>query len=71
MDIADEFVRVLKAVQASGLEYAACGGFALAARGIVRATQDIELLVRREDIAEFSELLGGLGYRGEPSPLEF
>jgi len=71
MDITEEFKLALATVRKAGVEYALCGGFALAAYGIVRATEDIDLLVRDADVPTLSEALGKLGYRPEKAPLIF
>ncbi len=71
MDITEEFKLALAAVRRAGVEYALCGGFALAAYGIVRATEDIDLLVRDADLPGLSEALAQLGYLPEKAPLTF
>jgi hypothetical protein len=42
----DEIVRVLRAFEASGLEYVLIGATAMGFHGLVRATEDLDLLVR-------------------------
>jgi hypothetical protein len=42
----DEVLRVLRAFDASGLEYVLIGAFAMGLHGIVRATEDLDLFVR-------------------------
>jgi hypothetical protein len=42
----DEIVRVLRAFEASGLEYVLIGATAMGFHGLVRATEDLDLFVR-------------------------
>ncbi|MDP3233040.1 MAG: hypothetical protein Q8S33_20575 [Myxococcales bacterium] len=49
MDLFDEFGRIIDVLNANGVEYAVCGGVAVNLLGHVRATRDIDLLVRKPD----------------------
>lgn len=42
----DEFVRVLRAFEAAKLEYVLIGATAMGFHGIVRATEDVDLIIR-------------------------
>jgi hypothetical protein len=42
----DEILRVLRAFEASGLEYVLIGATAMGFHGLVRATEDLDLLIR-------------------------
>jgi Nucleotidyl transferase AbiEii toxin, Type IV TA system len=42
----DEILRVLRAFEASGLEYVLIGATAMGFHGVVRATEDLDLLIR-------------------------
>ena len=42
----DEILRVLRAFQASGLEYVLIGATAMGFHGVVRATEDLDLFIR-------------------------
>jgi len=44
------------------IDYAVIGGMALALHGLVRPTQDVDLLLSREGLAQFHQLLVGRGY---------
>ncbi|HAS54208.1 MAG: hypothetical protein A2X56_03505 [Nitrospirae bacterium GWC2_57_13] len=44
------------------IRYGLMGGFALGLWGVARATVDLDFLVRREDMAQITERMGGLGY---------
>ena len=45
MQIQDTLTNAKEALEKAGVQFALIGGFALAAHGVVRATQDIDLLV--------------------------
>lgn len=47
----------------SGIDYAVIGGMALALHGLVRPTQDVDLLLTAVGLKEFQTRLVGLGYR--------
>ena len=42
----DEILRVLRAFEASGLEYVLIGATAMGLHGLVRATEDVDLVIR-------------------------
>ena len=42
----DEILRVLRAFEAAGLEYVLIGATAMGFHGVVRATEDVDLLIR-------------------------
>jgi hypothetical protein len=71
MDLTEEFKQVVTAIRHARIEHALCGGFALAAYGIVRATEDIDLLVQEDEVPALSAVLTELGYQREQAPLLF
>ncbi len=71
MNLLAELQTLLDAFRTEKIDYALCGGFALAAYGIVRATEDIDLLVPENDLPQISEMLSRLSYVRERSPLVF
>ena len=48
IDLAEEFEAVISALAEHGIEYAVCGGLAMAIHGFPRATVDIDLLIPAE-----------------------
>lgn len=52
LDPVTELEGLIDAFEAAGIGYAVCGGLALAVHGYPRATKDINLLVRSEEIAD-------------------
>lgn len=71
MNIVGELEQVLAALEAAQVDYALCGGFALAAYGIVRATVDIDFLAEETSLPKIEQALTGLGFRRESKPLRF
>ncbi len=62
MDIFEEFIGVTKALQVANIEFAVCGGFAMALHGLPRFTEDIDLLVRRDDVERIVKLMSAIGF---------
>ncbi|HEY0158318.1 MAG TPA: hypothetical protein VGF28_13635 [Thermoanaerobaculia bacterium] len=71
MDLEEELGAVVDALHAAGVEYALCGGLALAVHGAPRATIDIDLLVGTGDVARVREIAEGLGFRFPAMPMNF
>jgi hypothetical protein len=67
--VRDRLVRATRALAEAGIDYAVIGGNAVAAwvsrvdESVVRATQDVDLLVRREDMPAITEALEKAGFR--------
>ena len=71
MDLADEFEGVISALADSGIDYAVCGGLAMAIHGLPRATIDIDLLIRPEDEERVYAAVEPLGFRIRAKPMHF
>lgn len=71
MDLFAELVALVQAFELAGLDYALCGGVALAVHGLPRATKDIDVLVRAEDLARIRELASSSGFTVEALPMTF
>lgn len=71
MDLFQELKDLTLALDASTVDYALCGGVALAIHGVPRATQDIDLLVRPEDLPRFREVARACGFGLESFPMDF
>lgn len=54
--------RLARRLPENDIEYAVIGGMALALHGLVRPTQDVDLLLSREGLERFHEHLIGQGY---------
>lgn len=71
MDLYLELQSLLHALQRDQVDYALCGGFALAVYGIVRATEDIDLMVLESSLPHIRQTVESLGFRLASSALLF
>lgn len=71
MDLYLELKELVRALEARSIEYALCGGVALAIHGAPRATQDIDLLLRPEEIDRMREAARACGFTLESFPMDF
>ena len=71
MDFFQELKELTDALDARAVDYALCGGVALAIHGVPRATQDIDLLVLPEDLAHLRETAHACGFVLESIPMDF
>lgn len=58
----DEFMQLISAFDETEIEYAVCGGLAMAIHGFVRATVDIDILIRAESLEKVYGLAAKYGY---------
>lgn len=62
-----DFIRVIETVAArldeAGVRYALIGGFAMALRGVQRATVDLDFILMREDLEKADVIITDCGYR--------
>jgi hypothetical protein len=71
VDLLAELDTLCAAFERRGLDYAICGGVALAIHGVPRATKDIDVLARSADIDAIRETLRGIGFTLEALPMTF
>lgn len=71
MDIYRELSALVALLEERQIEYALCGGIALAVHGAPRATQDIDLLVRAEALDRLREAARDSGFVFESLPMDF
>jgi hypothetical protein len=73
MDLTTELAAIIDCLDAEGIPYALCGGLAVALHGHVRTTQDIDLLIRPEDVDRVFAAVRPLGFHlgGGVIPLGF
>lgn len=62
MDIRNQLLRVVDALNAAGVPYAICGGLAVVIHGYTRLTDDIDLLVRPKDVPPAKHALKSAGF---------
>ena len=66
-----EFTNIVSALNEREIDYAVCGGWAMAILGFPRATIDIDLLILSDDLSEVWKIAGSFGYDVEGKPLAF
>lgn len=71
MDLFAEVIALTSALDAAGVDYAICGGVALAVHGAPRATKDIDLLAREAELPRLREVVRGCGFTIEALPMTF
>jgi hypothetical protein len=71
VDLHDELTELLAGFDRDAVDYALIGGLAVAVWGAPRFTQDIDLLVRREDLARAKATARQCGFLLESSPIDF
>jgi hypothetical protein len=67
----DEFKSITRSLNEAGIEYAVCGGWAMAIHGQPRATMDIDLLILAEDLDRVLYVAKANGFDVEGLPLHF
>ncbi len=62
MNLLNELRALIDALDSEGIEYALCGGLAMAVHAFPRSTVDIDLIVRRSDFDRIRAIAVDLGY---------
>jgi hypothetical protein len=70
-DLYEEFKSIVSALEEHGIDYAVCGGLAMAVHGLPRATVDIDLLILADSLEEAKRSARTLGYTIEAFPMTF
>ena len=71
MDLREELLGLVDCLDAARIDYAVCGGLALAIHGYPRFTKDIDILVRLEDLERAVAAVSGLGFDLDAGILPF
>ena len=61
LDIYHEFERLIAALNERRIEYAVCGGLAMAIHGVPRSTIDIDVLINAKTARQITESRGKKG----------
>lgn len=69
LDLYDEFRAIVSALTEQKIDYAVCGGLALAVYCEPRATVDIDLLIRPDDLERARRVVQPLGYTIAEPPM--
>ena len=67
LDLVEELVALIDALESRRIDYAVCGGLAMAIWGLPRATVDIDLLIEPESLAAVEEVAASIGYGSRPT----
>lgn len=62
MNLETELTRLIERLNTAHIDYAICGGLAMAIHGWPRATMDVDLLIRETDYLAVRDVARGLGY---------
>lgn len=68
-DLLDEFRGLVSALEEAGVDFAVCGGLAVAVHARPRATLDIDLLLPRDQLSRARDVAVRLGYRIDAGPM--
>lgn len=71
LSLLDEFRQVITALNEEKIEYAICGGIAMAIHGFLRTTVDIYIVILQENIQITKQILNKYGYSIESNPMSF
>ncbi len=71
IDIYDALKMLTASLETHGVEYAVCGGLAMAVHGYVRATVDIDILISPDELKSVLKIAQGLGYEIKAKPMKF
>lgn len=71
MNLQEEFLGLIDALNRDGVEYGVCGGIALAIHGYPRFTKDIDVLIRPEDLDRVFAVASERGFVLAANPLRF
>ena len=71
MDLIDELKRLITRLDEERIEYALCGGLAMAVYALPRATLDIDIMVEASSLDKTKQAVHDLGFILDTMPMEF
>jgi hypothetical protein len=71
MDLLIELKNLIEAFDKNRIDYALCGGLALAVYARPRATLDIDIMVEPDFLGEIKQIVGNLGFSIAAAPMSF
>jgi len=71
IDVYAELKRIINQLSENNVEYAVCGGWAMAIHGIARATVDIDLLIPADSLEKVFDIAKSNDYWLEGLPMSF
>jgi hypothetical protein len=70
-NLLEELKALISALEDSNIDYALCGGLAMAVHGFYRTTIDIDVLIRPESLKDVKSIALNLGYTINAEPMVF
>jgi len=71
VDLIDELKRLITRLDEERIEYALCGGLAMAVYALPRATLDIDIMVEASSLDKTKQAVHDLGFILDAMPMEF
>lgn len=71
LDIYEEMLQIIRRLEQDRIDYALCGGMALAVYDVIRATVDIDLLILTSDLDKALDAVRDLGFDLRAQPMVF
>ena len=71
MDLLDAFKKIIIALNEHRIEYALCGGLAMAVYALPRATLDIDIMIEADSLDLTKQAVHDLGFILNAMPMEF
>jgi hypothetical protein len=71
VNLLEELKNLTSRLDKAGIDYALCGGLALAVYARPRATLDIDIMIESDFLTKTGELARDLGYTLDAAPMEF
>lgn len=71
LDFYSEFARIVETLESHSVDYAICGGLAVMIHGYVRATVDIDILIRSQALESAKSALNSIGFDLAAGPIPF
>jgi hypothetical protein len=71
MDLVEELKKLIVRLTEEKIEYALCGGLAMAVYALPRATLDIDILIESSSLGEATRAVQELGFTLSALPMEF
>jgi hypothetical protein len=71
MDLFDELKTILARLESEGVEYALCGGLAMAVYAFPRSTLDIDLMIDQADMNKVKAIAQDLGFTFDAGLMQF
>ncbi|MCK4303722.1 MAG: hypothetical protein KAY24_05750 [Candidatus Eisenbacteria sp.] len=71
MDIIEELRGIVARFEQAGVDYALCGGLAMAVYAMPRATLDIDLMIQIDSLDQAMQAVEPLGFTMSSAPMEF